>query len=268
MLVGNKLTDNAKKILEQSTRPSTKKKYASKERQWLAYCEEKGMDPVCTDSSQFANFLAHQFDRGLKYNSVLGYRAALPAYTPKVDPHLTRSMMRGMFNLRPPKARYTAVWDVNQVLVFLSAMIATQPMDISCKTATLLMLLSGNRVNMLSNMKWTNMYVTESEVTFTVDSVLKHNRSTSELPMVFRAYTHEPTLCPVTTVGKYLDFRRDKSGEPELFITTRPTKGAYKAATSDTIARWIKKTMGLAGIDTGKFTAHSCSLQVRFHIIC
>ena len=111
---------------------------------------------------------------------------------------------------------------------------------------------------MLSNMKWTNMYVTESEVTFTFDSVLKHNRGKSEPPMVFRAYTHEPTLCPVTTVGKYLDFRRDKSGEPELFITSRPTKGVYKAATSDTIARWIKKTMGLAGIDTGKFTAHTC----------
>ncbi len=135
-------------------------------------------------------------------------------------------------------------------------MITDNFMDISMKLATLLMILSGNRVNMLSHFSITHLFLTADEATFVFDKALKHSRPNFNIdPMVFRSFPEQPFLCPVKTLWKYLDLRIDKTPEESLFITT--TK-PHRAASSDTIARWIKNTLGLAGIDTGRFSAHSC----------
>ena len=49
--------------------------------------------------------------------------------------------------------------------------------------------------------------------------------------------------------------RLERTSAEGLFITT--TK-PYKEASPDTIARWVKETLGETGIDTGLFGAHSC----------
>ena len=121
----------------------------------------------------------------------------------------------------------------------------------------MLMILSGNRVNALSHMKVTNMYLTDTECTFiTFDETLKHSRpGFNDKPMVFRSFQQDTSLCPVATIKKYLDIRLQRSSEAQLFITTVQP---YKGASCDTISRWIKNTMAVGGIDTGHFTPHSC----------
>ena len=237
-----------------STRGSTQGKYASIERKWLAYCNANKISTQATTNS-FMNFLAGEFGRNLSYNYIKGYTAALTTYIKDVDYDLVKKLRRGMFNVRPPRPKYCAIWDVNAVLTFLSAMRTDTLMYLSQKLATLLMILSGNRVNMLSHMKLTLMVMTEEECTFTFDNPLKHSREGRKTDiMTFRAYP-ETALCPVKAIAKYVEIRGPLSGDPELFVTT--VRQHHKAS-HDTLARWIKDTLLAAGIDTGTYQAHSC----------
>ena len=74
-------------------------------------------------------------------------------------------------------------------------------------------------------------------------------------PITFRAFPQEPDLCPVMTAKIYLKYRLTISSDTGFFVATTKPHGA---ASSSTIARWIKESLSEAGIDTGRFTAHSC----------
>ena len=116
------------------------------------------------------------------------------------------------------------------------------------------MILAGTRVNTLVHLNVTNMYITDTEVTFTFDEVLKHSRPNyKQKPLIFKAFTSKG-VCPVTTLITYLENRLPASGDPALFITTvKP----HKKASKDSISRWIKLTMSEAGINSGLFASHS-----------
>ena len=68
-------------------------------------------------------------------------------------------------------------------------------MDISRNLACLFMILSGNRVNMLSLLKAINMFLTNKECTFVFEDVLKHSRHNfDDKPITFRAFPENNTL--------------------------------------------------------------------------
>ena len=122
------------------------------------------------------------------------------------------------------------------------------------KTASLIMLLSGHRVN-TENLKITNIYTSETECTFVFRSVLKHSRpSYHQQPLILRSFPSNPSLCLVINITQYLKFRLEKSAYEGFFITTVPP---YKQCSKDTIARWIKDILSLAGINSGIYQAHS-----------
>ena len=100
------------------------------------------------------------------------------------------------------------------------------------------------------------MYLTTTECTFVFSDVLKHSRKNNTAkPLIFRTFDQDHQLCPVLAISHYLTFRLNHTGDEELFVTTTMP---YKRASPDTIARWIKQTMRESGIDTDRFTAHSC----------
>ena len=248
------LSKTATSLIAQSTRTQTKIKYGSIENKWRQYCSQHGYDTKATTET-LLNFLADEFQRGLKYTYLRGYTAALAKFTQDVDHNALSSLLKGIHNSRPPVPRYSAIWDVNLVLNYIGAMKTDSMMDCTLKTAALLMLLSGNRVNMLSNLRVDSMVLTDTECTFLFKNVLKHTRpGKTEDPMVFRAYPDHPSLCPVKAVLKYLEMRGPLTAVPELFVTTRKP---YSVAHHDTITRWLKKVLEFSGIDTGRYTAHS-----------
>ena len=56
--------------------------------------------------------------------------------------------------------------------------------DVSRKLVCLLILISGSRVNSISHLKITNMYLTDIECIFAFDDVLKHSKpSLKEKPL-------------------------------------------------------------------------------------
>ena len=253
----NVLSASARALINKSTRDSTKVKYGCIEKKWTTYCDTNNISSIATTIT-LANFLASEFDRKLSYSYIKTYTAPLTKYTQHVDWTTIKQLKKGMHNIRPPKPKYCVVWDVNIVLTWLSAMRTDSFMLLSQKVVTLLMLLSGNRVNMLTHMKLTCMVATDDEVTFTFDEPLKHSRPTAKGDiMTYRSYP-DKSLCPVTAVAEYIEQRGEKSGDPHLFITTQSRKGQHNAAHHDTLARWIKEVLGAAGIDTSKYQSHSC----------
>lgn len=62
----------------------------------------------------------------------------------------------------------------------------------------------------------------------------------------------ETSLCPITSLKAYLEATKYKDRDDKIFLSyIRP----YNSVTSSTIARWLKTTLGEAGI-TG-YTGHS-----------
>ena len=251
------LSVGASALIEKSTRGSTKTKYKCIVKKWTAYCTDLGISTTATTNT-FANFMASEFDRRLSYSYIKGYTAPLAMYTKGIDWTTIKKLKKGMHNVRPPQPKYCIIWDINIVLTWLSAMRTDTLMLLSQKVTTLLMLLSGNRVNMLTHMKMTSMVMTEEEVTFTFDAPLKHTREGVKGDiMTYRAYP-EKSLCPVHAISEYIEKRGELCADPHLFITTKPRNGGHNPAHHDTLARWIKGMLEAAGVDTQKFQAHSC----------
>ena len=78
---------------------------------------------------------------------------------------LIKTFKEGPFNLRPPVTKYHKIWDPEDLLSYLESMDTSKPIQLSMETATLIMLLSGHRVNTLENLKITNIYISETECT-------------------------------------------------------------------------------------------------------
>ena len=223
-------------LMDNATVKSTKKKYATIERKWLTYCKDRDMDPMNQGTVEFMNFLSFSFTTNkAKWGYLKSFPPALTKYTRLVNMPVVKQLLRGAFKLRPPVARHTSIWDVNVVLNYLHAMTVDSFKDKLLKMATLLMLLSGNRVNMLSHFKMRNMWICEDEVTFVFDEALKHSRPNwNTEKMTFRAFPQLPGLCPVTAIDDYLDIRKTLSGDEAFFVTqVKP----WNAAAPDTIAR-------------------------------
>ena len=245
------LTHTAEELISGATRRKTKIKYECVVRKWHKYCERDGLDVQATTNT-FLNFLGEEFDRNLGHSYIRGYTAALAPYIGNVDPSLRKKLMRGIYNRRPSKPRYSAIWDVDIVLSYVGAMITDKFMDLTLKTVALFMLLSGSRVNMLSHFKVSNMTLTDTECTFVFNDVLKTDHPSKQI--IYRAYPSDKSLCPVKCMLEYLNARGEKSSSDHIFIITRRP---FSPASSDTIANWLKKVLSLSGIDTGRYSAHS-----------
>ena len=71
------------------------------------------------------DFFAELFEQGYQYSSVCSHRSAISAFHQGIDgkcisenPQVT-SLIRGIFNQKPPQLRYTCIWDVQLVLDYL-----------------------------------------------------------------------------------------------------------------------------------------------------
>ena len=71
------------------------------------------------------NYLSTLFEKCLQYEAINSHRSAISAYHNYVDgkpvgkhPRVC-ALLTGVFNQRPPQSRYTFVWDVETVLVYL-----------------------------------------------------------------------------------------------------------------------------------------------------
>ena len=153
-------------------------KYNSTFKRWTNFYSKKNINSLQPNTVNIIEFLTEEFKRGLSYNSLVSARSALGNFLSfDIVHHSTVStFLKGVYNLRPPTPKYFAIWNVNTLLSHIQHKDISTFYDITKKLATLFMILAGTRVNTLAHLKVADMYITDTEVTFTFDEVLKYSR--------------------------------------------------------------------------------------------
>ena len=259
------LSEDTTEILLRSWSEGTSKQYIGYVKKWLQFCGEKAHSPIHPSVAVVLDFLTELFHKDkLGYSALNTARSALSAFVkvegvPVGQHELVIRFMKGAFKIRPALPRYNVTWDVSSVLGYLKSLAPARTLSLlklSQKLAMLLLLLSGQRGQVLPLLDIRNMDLNDSRVKFSVGDLVKQSKPGHHMgQIVIMAFAPDRRLCIVTVLKAYLAKTADIRGdETRLLLTTiKP----YKAAARDTISRWIKQVMSDAGIDVGQFAPHS-----------
>ena len=169
--------------------------------------------------------------------------------------------MKGVFNLRPSKPRYSGTWDVSLVLGSLQTWSPVKLLSLKQLTLKLTMLIAltnAARVQSVHQICVNNIKkcFTGNEFIFEYSGLLKQSRPGYKMPVV-RMKAHPPNrrLCIYFVVKEYLTRTEHvRNGEEALLLSyVKP----HKKVSRDTVSRWIKYVLKLSGIDTEQYGSHS-----------
>jgi hypothetical protein len=227
------------------------------------FCKEREILPTTgtvKEGIEFLTLLYYEENVDRRYSAINTARSALSSVLPtrngKTFGHekVVVDFMRGVFNLRPPKPKYTDIWDPNAVLEVVRRWTPSESLSLyklSQKTVGLMLLSTGIRGHTLLGARTDAMQITEDRYIFHIDrAYYKQNRpGWNPEPVVVKAFSDDSRICPFHTLQKYLQRTRIVRGtEKSLFITTR---GAHHPITRATLRRWIVELLHEAGVDTG-----------------
>lgn len=208
-------------------------------------------------------FLQELFDKGMGYSAINTARSAissvitLPNNIPLGTHPLVRRFVKGVYNLRPSIPRYQFTWDVQKVLSFLGTLYPLCSLGLKELTHKLVMLtalVTGQRCQSIHLMDISNMQRTDKTIRFVITNLVKQSRPGKDQPVLILPKYVDNKLCVVHTLDTYLDRTKLLRSNNKLFISTiKP----HQEAAKDTISRWVKETMTLAGIDISMYSAHS-----------
>lgn len=264
-LQSQRLSEQAIDIVMSSWRESTKKQYKTYLARWHKFSTKRSCDPLQPTVTDVIEFLTELFQSGIGYSCLNTARSALsavivfPDNTPAGSHPLVVRFMKGVFERRPSLPKYKSTWDVNVVLESLRKFEHVKKLslkELSWKLTTLLMLLSGQRIQTIHLLDIRYMTLTESSCSFSISKPVKQTRPGTHVhDLVFQAYFKDPGLCIVECLQEYVIRTKPLRGEEtQLLISfVKP----HKAVSKDTIGRWVKCVLANAGIDTNQFGAHS-----------
>ena len=254
----------ATNILMSAWRSSTKRQYQVYIKKWIQFCHQQQIDTISVSVRDIIEFLASEFERGMGYFSINTARAALTSlgirlghYTAGTHPTVV-SFLKGVFNLRPPKSRYTEVWDVNLVLQYLRKLSPVKHLslkDLTLKLTMLIALTNAARVQTIQLLTVSSLKKLNSKFVLYFDGLLKQSRPGHDFSFIeLLSYPPDRRLCVYTVLKEYLQRTRPLRKCKRLLISyIKP----YQAVTKSTISRWIRTVMCRSGIDIKQFTAHS-----------
>ena len=112
-LTAKQISSKATRLILSSWRDKINANYNSAWKKWENWCRGKHVPPFAADVSAILSFLADEFEEGKQYRSLNCYHSAissthLPIEGIPVGQHpLVIRLLKGAFNLRPPKPQYS-----------------------------------------------------------------------------------------------------------------------------------------------------------------
>ena len=247
-------------------RSSSLKLYDTYIGRWQAYCISHGYNYVLASVPQGLNFLQHLLDGGLGYSALNTARSALsaiiilPQNIPFGSQTEVKLFMKGAFNLKPPAPRYVSTWDPSQVLKFLESW--TPASDISLekltiKTIVLILLITGHRTQIITSLDLTSMKTNTDSFEFALKLTdLKQGRANYRpQAILLKKYDTNKKLCIFHYLSIYI--KRTallRKSYTKVFLTI---KKPHRPVSRNSVSRWVKHLLTLAGIDTNVFSAGS-----------
>ncbi len=220
---------------------------------------------MCPSLAKFLDFLTGLYEQGVGYSAINTAKSAVSSFlnvsseAPQLGNNpIVKRFMAGVFNQRPALPRYNVPWDVSVVLNYLRTQTPVRNLTLLAlaqKLAMLFLLLSGHRGQSLVLLDIRNIRITKGNLKVTFGDVMKHSRpGTHTAELTLPGYAPDRRLCIVTTYSEYVLRTKSIRRSHTLFIgTIRP----HSPVSKDTVAKWIKKVMSLAGIDVSIFAPHS-----------
>ncbi|XP_056416156.1 integrase/recombinase xerD homolog [Hyla sarda] len=248
-------------ILSDAWAQGTKSAYRSAWKLWYDWCSRQSVDPIHAPLNYILNYLSMSFEIGKAYRKINVYRSAISSYhapilSVPISKHpLVCKLMKGIKFRRPPMPKYSSTWDVNALLdLFLSwednDSLSLQ--HLSFKLTVLLCLISFKRTSDVKALDLSRRQFYPNGVQFTV-----YRRTKTNIHSVFYpAFPQQQKLCVVHCLKSYEQRTQHirNPSFPQLLISFRKP---FMPVSSPTLARWIRQTMSMAGIDISLFGAHS-----------
>lgn len=225
----------------------------------MDWCIRRGKDPMHVDLVAILSFLTSLFDSFKSYSSN-NKRSMLSMTLNTIDgfkigshPMVTR-LLKGCYNLNPPKPKYNSTWDPDVVLSFFRRSANNEDLSLarlSAKLVTLLALSSLLRVSEIAGISFN-----ELNVSFQLSRPRKAQHR-GPLHVITIPRGSDSQICPVSCLGSYIyktDPVRTDAGGGMLILSIA---ALYHKVTGSTVAKWIKSILKDAGLGTEIFSAHS-----------
>lgn len=240
---------------------NTIKQYNVSYKLWWQFCDTLNIDPFIESVNTVVIFLTEQFEKGASYSTLNTHRSALSLLIGNnigSDESIKR-LLKGVFKIRPARPKYNCTWDPQIVLNLISEWYPNSDLSlerITKKVAILLALCTGHRVQTFSLIKVENIHFTPNEINIFIPDIIKTSAPGRDSPVLSLPYfTENPKVCPAKTIQDYIERTRDRPTNVNSLLITY--KKPYKAATTQSISRWIKQVLSQSGVDTSVFSAHS-----------
>ena len=210
-------------------------------------------------------FLTMLFNNNESYSSINTARSALSCFLYNNtgisigNYSSVKRFLKGVFESKPPRPRYSCIWDANIVLNYLGNFYPNEDMsllELTYKLVMLLALITAQRAQTLHVLDLENIEFDIDYVFIRITDLLKQSNSRNmRLSWKLRFYDLNPSICVGRVLKEYI--RRTeplRKKEKQLLISFHKP---FAAVARSTISRWIKKVLYEAGIDVGTFKAHS-----------
>lgn len=232
----------------------------------MAFTSRGDIDPIQPPVNKVLDFLTELYDNGLGYSAINTARSALSTIITLLDENMTigshpliQRFIKAVFQTRPVLPRHQSTWDTSAVLNFLKKWHPVNTLSLQHLVLKLLMLCALTTVQRCQSfhlMSLSTMQKSEPSCTFVIDKLVKCSAPGQlQAVLVLVQFPSDSRLCVVTTLEEYCRRTASLRGdEHRLFLSYI---SPHKRVSKDTIARWIKTVMALAGIDVSKFQAHS-----------
>ena len=134
----------------------TKKKYCNSTRikKWQNFCTPRKINHIQPSLVPVLDFLTALHQQGLTYNAIDTARSALSSSVTLEDgtcvgKHpLVSKLRKGIFQEKPPRPKYTEIWDASIVLIYLESLSPVDTLslkELTLKLVVLILLVSGQR---------------------------------------------------------------------------------------------------------------------------
>ena len=116
---GRGISEVAAKLIMASWRDGTKKQYSTYITKWQKFCNQRQISHIQPSVVYVLDFLTLLYQQGLTYSAINTAQSALSSYITLengtcVGKHpLVPRLMWGIFQEKPPRPKYTEIWDVS-----------------------------------------------------------------------------------------------------------------------------------------------------------
>lgn len=253
------LDEETIKILITSVSSNTTKQYEASLKFWWSFCIQQSVDPLEADEQEVIRCLTVKYKEGASYATLNTLRSAIALINVRdnSDSKLLTRFFKASFLNRPPTPRYNYTWDPAVVLDEIKKWGKNESLDLerlSYKVVMLLALGSAFRCQSLALIKLSNIKLSPKGAEILITDRTKTSRRNADPPYALFPLFAQSDLCIARVIQEYIQRTANlRLQEDQLLISFQKP---HQKVTSQTVGRWLKKTMSSAGIEE-VFTAHS-----------